>query len=65
MSETAHLYCVDIEFYFGGEATGNQPRRILIRLPLIAHRCNWRRRSNSVAFGAKRTFVELRLQNRI
>jgi hypothetical protein len=35
------------------------------RLLLVAHRCNSRQRSNSVAFGAKRTFSEPRLQNRI
>ena len=30
---------------------------------LVAHRVVWQRRSNLVAFGAKRTFSEPRLQN--
>jgi hypothetical protein len=33
--------------------------------PVVAHRDISRRGSNLVAFGAKRTFSELRLQNRI
>jgi len=33
------------------------------RLPELAHRINSRQRSNSVAFGAKRTFSEPRLPN--
>jgi hypothetical protein len=34
-------------------------------IPFLAHRVVSRRRSNSVAFGAKRTFSKPRLQNRI
>ena len=37
----------------------------LLRSRLLAHRNTSRRRNNSVAFGAKRTFSEPRLQNRI
>jgi len=36
----------------------------LLRMSLPGHRDISRRRSNSVAFGAKRTFSEPRLQNR-
>jgi hypothetical protein len=36
LSKTAHLYCVDIEIYFGGEAAGQAAASIPIRLPLMA-----------------------------
>jgi hypothetical protein len=54
--ERAHSRCG----LCGGASGGHDRPR-----PPLAHRVNLWRRSNSVAFGAKRTFSEQRLPNRI
>jgi hypothetical protein len=63
----ADLTTLVVEQKCGGRATSKVDRRQCgrKRLPVLALRVILRRSSNSVAFGAKPTFSEPRLPNRI
>jgi hypothetical protein len=66
--KTANALGLDVLCYSSGALTKIIERRanLLQRMSLVmAHRVISRRRSNSVAFGAKRTFSEPLLLNRV